>query len=147
MVRDYVRGLDVRMTTKAWLNFARLDLAPAVWDTIMEGLLFLANPDMLAGLAVWAWFDNNEPDAVVSIFGSGCASVVNNAVRANRENSRSVFLGLFDISVRPWIGGNELGFIIPRVRFEEMRHTLRQSCVTGTSAWQKLRERMAANPL
>ena len=46
----------------------------------LEGVLFLATPDMLSGLATWAFFDNNAPDAVTSLFGSGCCSVVTQAV-------------------------------------------------------------------
>ena len=55
-----------------------------------EGILFFATPDMLSGLATWAFFDNNADDAVSCIFGSGCSSVVAQAVKENRNAANSV---------------------------------------------------------
>ena len=68
----------------------------------MEGILFFATPDMLSGLATWAFFDNNADDAVSCIFGSGCSSVVAQAVKENRTGGRRTFIGLLDPSVRPY---------------------------------------------
>lgn len=139
MVSEYVARLDMRPAPDAWLNFARIDSAecPDNW----EGLLFFATPDQLAGLVSWACFDNNADDAVAALFGSGCSATVTQAVSENRLGGRRTFLGLFDPSVRPWVGASELGFVIPRTRFVEMCLTMRNSCLFGTHAWSKVRER------
>ena len=110
-----------------------------------EGLLFFATPDRLSGLATWAFFDNNSPDAVAAPFGSGCGSVVTRAVLENRRNGRGTFLGLLDPSVRPYVGADVLSFVIPMSRFREMYHTMRESCLFGTHAWEKVLERINQN--
>ncbi len=140
MVTDYIHTLDIQQTNKAYLNFIRLDQA-TTFDN-MEGLLFFATPDILSGLCTWAFFDNNAPDAVTTLFGSGCSVVVTAAVRENRLKGKRTFLGLFDPSVRPYVGANELSFVIPASRFASMCNTMRQSCLFDTHAWSKVRARI-----
>ena len=60
----------------------------------------------------------------------------------NRNGGRRCFLGLFDPSVRPWVGADELCFVIPMSRFGEMCGTMRASCLFGTHAWDKVRNRI-----
>ena len=122
-VKEYVERLDVKLTDRKYLNFVRIDRA-ASFDG-MEGLLFFAAPDMLSGLATWAYFDNNAEDAVSAPFGAGCASVISHAVRENRLGGRRTFIGFFDPSVRPFVEANELSFVIPANRFAEMLRTMR----------------------
>lgn len=140
MVVEFITRLDVRSAPEAWLNFGRVDCArcPENW----EGMLFFATPDQLAGLVSWACYDNNADDAVAALFGSGCSAVVAQAVRENRRGGHRTFLALFDPSVRPWVGPGELGFIIPRSRFVTMQSTMRESCLFGTHAWGRVRERI-----
>ena len=84
-VAEYVAKLDVQLTDKKYLNFVRIDHDVSFGN--MEGLLFFANPDILSGLATWAYFDNNAEDAVSAPFGAGCATVISYAVRENRLGS------------------------------------------------------------
>lgn len=140
MVTGYIRDLDVRMTDKAFLNFMRLDQASS-FDH-MEGLLFFATPDILSGLCAWAFYDNNDADAVTTLFGSGCSTVVATAVRENRLKGKRTFIGLFDPSARPYVGPDELSFVIPASRFTSMYDTMRQSCLFGTHAWNKVKTRI-----
>ena len=104
--------------------------------------LFFVTPDILSGLVSWAVYDNNADDAVCVPFGSGCSAVVTQAVRENRRGGRSVFLALFDPSVRPWVDASELGFVAPMSRLREMCGTMRASCLFGTHAWNKVRVRI-----
>ena len=83
MVLDFIAALDLRPGPKAWLEFVRVDAA-GTFDGA-EGVLFFATPDVLAGLVTWAGFDNDAPDAVAAPFGSGCSTVVSQAVRENRN--------------------------------------------------------------
>lgn len=124
-------------------NFARIDTPQAAeaFGTA-DGALFFATPDILSGLVSWAVYDNNADDAVCAPFGSGCSAVVTQAVRENRRGGRSVFLALFDPSVRPWVDASELGFVAPMSRLREMCGTMRASCLFGTHAWNKVRVRI-----
>ena len=139
MVLDFIAALDLRPGPKAWLEFVRVDAA-GTFDGA-EGVLFFATPDVLAGLVTWAGFDNDAPDAVAAPFGSGCSTVVSQAVRENRNGGHRCFLGLFHPSVRPWVGADELCFVIPMSRFAGMCGTMRASCLFGTHAWDCGRRR------
>lgn len=140
MVTDYVEQLGVPEAERNFLNFARLDKV-SNFDHL-EGLLFLATPDILSGLTTWAYFDNNREDAVVSPFGSGCSTVVTQAVIENRKNGKRTFIGFFDPSVRPYVEADILSYMIPMSRFREMYHTMRNSCLFDTHAWGKIKERI-----
>lgn len=140
MVVDYVKGLGMSRTTKPYLNFIRIDKAES-WDGV-EGLLFYATPDMLSGLCGWAFFDNNEPDAVVSRFGSGCSTVVSMTVVENAKRGHRCYIGLFDPSVRPWVSKNELSFTIPYCRFVAMMETMKDCFLFDSRAWEKIRQRL-----
>lgn len=142
MVTDYIDSLNITLTDMTYLHFARIDSLPS-FDRA-EAIFFLATPDMLSGLATWAYFDNNAPDAVAAPFGSGCCSVVTQAVMENRRRGRRTFLGFFDPSVRPHFESNLLSFTIPMSRFSEMCQTMRRCCLFDTHAWGKIRERMQA---
>lgn len=140
MVSAFIEELGVPRAEKEYLNFARLDKV-SNFDGL-EGLLFLATPDILSGLTTWAYFDNNGQDAVASIFGSGCSAVVTQAVLENRTGGRRTFIGFFDPSVRPYFEPDVLSFVIPMARFSEMYHTMRDSCLFNTHAWGKIRDRI-----
>lgn len=127
MVVEYVRDLGISLAEKPYLNFMPLTLLKT-WDGI-EGILFFATPDMLSGLAAWAFYDNNSNDAVVTRFASGCAGIVTFAIKENREKGRSCFIAGFDPSARPLIPQNELTFTIPMSRFMEMTGTMRESAL------------------
>ena len=143
MVLEFIGRLGVPEASGAWLNFARIDTPQAAeaFGTA-DGALFFATPDILSGLVSWAVYDNNADDAVCVPFGSGCSAVVTQAVRENRRGGRSVFLALFDPSVRPWVDASELGFVAPMSRLREMCGTMRASCLFGTHAWNKVRVRI-----
>lgn len=140
MVTEYIGRLELEPAPKRFLDFVRIDQAGSLDEA--EGVLFFATPDMLSGLCAWAFYDNNAPDAVASWFGSGCSSVVSVAVRENRLKGNRTFLGLLDPSVRPYVGANELSFVIPLHRFRTMCGTMRASCLFNGVAWQKVRKRM-----
>lgn len=140
MVLDFIREMQIPKTNKAYLHFARIDRISHF--TPVEGILFLATPDMLSGLVTWACFDNNSHDAVSTPFGSGCCSVITQTVLENRHQGKRTFLGFFDPSVRPYFEENILSFTVPMSRFKEMYHTMRESCLFDTHAWGKLKERI-----
>ncbi len=142
LVRTFIEELDMPRVTEQYLNFARMDLVES-FDNL-EGVIFLATPDVLSGLTSWTFFDNNNPDTVATIFGSGCSAIVSQAVVENRAGGRRTFIGLFDPSVRPYFEPDRISFVIPMCRFREMYYTMRQSCLFDTHAWGKIRERITA---
>lgn len=139
-VVKYVDSLDLQSQEWKYLNFQRVD--KAVSFDGMEGLLFYATPDVLSGLTSWAFYDNPADDAVSSMFGSGCSSIVSVAVRENRIGGNRTFLGLLDPSVRPYVNADELSFVIPASRFSTMYHTMPQCCLFNTKAWNKVKSRI-----
>ena len=141
MVLDMLKELRVCRTTQKYLHFARLDQL-ANFNAV-AGLLFLATPDILSGLSTWAYFDNGRPDAVIAPFGSGCCNVVTRAIQENQKGGSSCILGFFDPSVRPYFEANLLSFTIPMSRFRTMYHTMRSSCLYDTTAWGKIKKRIA----
>lgn len=143
MVLDFINETQVPRADKAYLNFARIDQIES-FDKV-EGISFFATPDILSGLTTWAYFDNNAEDAVFTPFGSGCCSVVTQAVIENEKQGRRTFLGFFDPSVRPYFEADILSFTIPMSRFKEMYHTIRESCLFDTHAWGKIKERIQPN--
>ena len=140
MVVDYIQGLGMKRADKKYLNFIRADKAESFEG--VEGILFYATPDMLSGLCGWAFYDSNEPDAVVSLFGSGCSTVVSMTVMENMRQGYRCFLGLFDPSVRPWVGKNELSFTVPFSRFITMMDCMKDCFLFGSHAWEKVKRRM-----
>ena len=107
-----------------YLHFARIDRLTSFEK--VEGLLFLATPDILSGLITWTFFDNNNPDAV----------------NENRQGGHRTFLGFFDPSVRPYVESNLLSLTIPMSRFKTMYQTMRNSSLYDTHAWAKIKTRI-----
>lgn len=140
MVADYVKGLNMSRSAKPYLNFVRADQADSLDG--FEGVMFYATPDMLSGLCGWTFFDSNEPDAVVAQFGSGCSTVVSMTVVENARGGHRCFLGLFDPSVRPWVGKDELSLTIPMSRFTVMLDTMHDCFLFGSHAWECIKERL-----
>ena len=140
MVVDFIQEIQVPKAEKAWLHFTRID--NLVSFDKAEGILFLATPDVLAGLTTWAFFDSNAFDMVSAPFGSGCCSVVTQTVLENRKQGKRTFIGFFDPSVRPYFEADLLSFTIPMSRFKEMYHTMRESCLFDTRAWDKIKDRI-----
>ena len=140
MVADYVKGLEMPRATKPYLNFVRIDQAESFEG--FEGVMFYATPDVLSGLCGWAFYDTNEPDAVVARFGSGCSAVVSMTVVENARGGHRCYLGLFDPSVRPWVSPNELSLTIPMSRFKVMLDTMHDCFLFGSHAWERVKTRL-----
>jgi len=140
MVADYVKGLEMPRATKPYLNFVRIDQAESFEG--FEGVMFYATPDVLSGLCGWAFYDTNEPDAVVARFGSGCSAVVSMTVVENARGGHRCYLGLFDPSVRLWVSPNELSFTIPMSRFKVMLDTMHDCFLFGSHAWERVKTRL-----
>ena len=72
MVKSFIEQLGVPRAEKEYLHFARIDKVET-FDHL-EGILFLANPDILSGLTTWAFFDNNNRAMFQRVRDSGTVS-------------------------------------------------------------------------
>lgn len=126
-VKDYIDRLGIRLSEKPYLNFVRMDHVTSLDE--VEGILFFATPDVLSGLCSWAFYDNNEDDAVCTRFASGCCSIVTFAAKENAKGGHRCFIGMLDPSARPLVPRDELTFTIPACRFKEMMNTMERSAL------------------
>ena len=140
LVRKYVDGLNPRLSEKPYLNILPIGKLDS-FDEI-EGLVFFVTPDVLSGLFAWANYDTDDLNAVMSPWGSGCASTITNIVNENRKTGKHCFIGMMDVSARPYFRPDILSFSIPRSRFMEMCGTMQECCIAGSPAWFKVRKRI-----
>ena len=140
LVIDLIDRLGILRKDGRYLNFSRIDNLNS-FDGV-EGLLFLATPDVLSGLSAWAFYDRNDLDTISAPFGSGCCSVVTQVINENSRGGYRSFIGFLDPSVRLHAEGNELAFNIPMSRFKVMYDTMRSSCLFDSHAWSKVLKRI-----
>ena len=55
MVVEFIRQIGVPKAEKKYLHFARIDKISSLEQ--VEGVMFIANPDMLSGLTTWAYYE------------------------------------------------------------------------------------------
>lgn len=140
LVRDYIKSLNPRLSDKPYLNIVPVgDLNN--FDE-MEGLMFFVTLDVLSGLFAWANYDSSDLNAVMSPWGSGCASSITTMVNENQAGGKHCFIGMLDVSARQFFRPDILSFSIPRSRFMEMCETMRLCCISGSPAWQKIKKRI-----
>ncbi len=139
-VLNFVESVGVERKSGKFLNLTLLDNLDSFDD--VEGLLFLCNGDVLSGLASWCFYDGHTPDAISTLFGSGCSTIITQTINENKRGGHRCFIGLFDPSARPFVNENELAMTIPFSRFKEMYATISKSCLIGTRAWGKVLERI-----
>lgn len=132
--------IDAQISVKKYINFIRVDHLNDFAEA--EGLIFLVTPDVLSGLFTWANYDVENLNAVLSPWGSGCSTTVTSLVNENRKKGKYCFIGLLDVSARPYFKSDILSFSIPMSRFFEMQQTLSKCCVAGSPAWEKLKKRI-----
>ncbi len=116
------------------------------WDLLEEAdepevVVFFASPDVLSGLFTLANFDTVEPNSVISPFGSGCSSIVQNPYLEGKSRDPRAVLGLFDVSARPFIPENSLSFSVPMIKFVTMVANMEESFLI-TKSWKQVQKRI-----
>ncbi len=116
------------------------------WDKIHAGetpelVLFLATPDVLAGLFTLANYDRADMNGVICPFGSGCSSIIYHPLKEMELESPRAVLGMFDVSARPCVHPGTLSFTVPYKRFVEMAANIPESFLI-TESWTKVKSRM-----
>lgn len=138
--KSSIDQIGAELSYRPFINFIRIDKLESFDE--MEGLIFFVSPDILSGLFTWANYDSTDLNAVMCPWGSGCSTAITSMVNENRRCGKHCFIGMFDVSARPYFRPNIISFSIPRSRFVEMCQTLPQCCVAGTKAWQKVKKRI-----
>jgi hypothetical protein len=116
------------------------------WDLLEEAdepqiVIFFARPDVLSGLFTLASFDEEDPNGVISPFGSGCSSIVYHPLQQIESHRPKPIIGMFDISARPFVDKYELSFAAPLKKFMTMVANMDESFLI-TGSWEKVKKRL-----
>jgi hypothetical protein len=82
-----------------------------------------------------------EPNGVVAPFSSGCSSIVQYPFLEKDATNPKAFLGLFDVSARPFVPENTLSFSVPMSKFKRMVQNMDQSFLI-TNSWKAVQKRI-----
>jgi hypothetical protein len=139
LVKETMRNWPKFRAPKPLIVFKR-------WDNLFEGdepevVIFLAQPDVLAGLFTLANFDQSRPDGVIAPMASGCSSIVAYPYLEKDSPQPRAVIGMFDPSARPYVPTGTLSFTVPMKRFAAMIENMEESFVI-TDTWKRLRKRI-----
>jgi uncharacterized protein (DUF169 family) len=117
------------------------------WDSLKledrpQIVLFIAEPDVLAGLFTLANYDEPSRFGVLAPMGAGCASIVQYPLEEGQKENPKCILGMFDPSARPNVNANEFSFAIPFKRFEQMVANMEESFLI-TPTWEAMKQRIS----
>jgi len=139
LVKSFLKNFPPFEAPGEYLVFKR-------WDKLKKkdqplAIIFFATSDVLSGLYTLANFDTMDPLGVISPFGSGCSSIINYPVKESFTNNPKCFMGMFDVSARPFVPESTLTFTIPMKRFIEMVENMDESFLI-TKSWDAVRNRI-----
>jgi hypothetical protein len=139
LVKELMANLPCIPARGKYIVFKRFDqLTP---DDEPVAVIFFATPDVLSGLFTLANFDQSDGGGVITPFGSGCGSVVQQVLMQAEKPDPKAILGMFDVSARPYVPKDTLTFSIPMKKFERMVEGMDESFLI-TSSWQKVKRRL-----
>ena len=142
---ETVRALFTRMdefeASAQYIVFKRWDMMED--DDRPEVVIFMDTPDVLSGVFTLAGYEEEEVQAVIAPFASGCAAVVMFPFQQCRSEHPKAVLGMFDVSARPFVPENTLSLAIPYSKFTRMVADMDESFLI-TESWKKVQKRIAA---
>jgi uncharacterized protein (DUF169 family) len=142
LVREYIRSIpDVSVPTR---YVVMKPLVEVTNEEIAEAaiVVFMVNPDQLSALATLANFDRPTNDNVITLFGSGCGSVVHQVLEQAGSKWPKAVIGLTDITARKYIDKCVLSFSVPFNRFLEMEANVDESFLTKGRDWSEIAKRL-----
>ena len=138
--RRYLEFLDPPSAKGRYTIFKPLSaLAP---DEKPLLAVFFARPEIISGLHQLAAFVTNDPQAVVSPFGAGCANLVSWPLKFLAQGELKAVLGGWDPSCRKFLAVDEISFTVPMAMLEMMLERWPQSFLT-TPTWAGVKKRIA----
>ncbi|MBN1983881.1 MAG: DUF169 domain-containing protein [Chitinivibrionales bacterium] len=121
----HARMLEGIVPTGRYLVFEKFETLP---DSVEpDVVIFFANPEIICALVGLVRFVTDEPEGVVSPFGSGCASIFTWPIKYRMDGKQKAVLGPFDNSSRPYLPLAEMSLGIPYRLFCEMLGSYRKS--------------------
>ena len=139
LVREFVKRAPTFQAPGRYIVFKRWD-ALSTADT-PEVAIFFARPDVLSGLFTLANFDQATVHGVAAPFAAGCGSIVQYPyLERDAENPRG-FVGMLDVSARPYVPPETLTFAVPMRKFAGMVGNMEESFLT-TASWATVRQRL-----
>jgi uncharacterized protein (DUF169 family) len=140
MVKEYMqKHAPVLKAPAKYIVFKRWDKLDK--DDTPEVVIFLVEPDALAGLYTLASFDEAEQNMVIAPFGSGCASIIQYPFMETKSAHPKAVIGMFDVSARPFVDKNTLAFAAPMSKFQRMVDNMEESFLI-TPSWAKIQKRI-----
>jgi uncharacterized protein (DUF169 family) len=140
IVKDAMNNMPQFKAPGTYIVFKR-------WDKIdtsdhPEVVIFFAPPDVLSGIFTLVNFDEVEPNGVFAPFAAGCSTIVTHPYLEKSANRPRAVLGMFDVSARPCVAGDNLTIAIPINKFEKMVENMEESFLT-TRSWAKVKHRIS----
>ena len=139
LVLEFLKAQTPMEAPARWIVFKRWDRLDDADEPLV--VIFLARPDVLAGLFTLANFDASDPYAVIAPFGAGCGTIVQYPYQEGRAARPRAVLGMFDVSARPYVPADTLSFAVPWPLFVRMVASAKESFLI-TDSWKKVRMRM-----
>ncbi len=139
LVREFVERAPAFRAPGRSIVFKRWDALTAA--DAPEVVIFFARPDVLSGLFTLANFDQVTAHGVVTPFAAGCGSVVQYPYLERDADNPRGFIGMFDVSARPFVPAETLSFAVPMRKFAGMVRDMEESFLI-TSSWAKVRQRL-----
>ncbi len=139
IVNEFLRHSPVFKAPSRYIAFKRWDMLTEK-DT-PEVVVFFARPDVLAGLYTLANFDTPDLNAVITPWGSGCSSIVQNPYLEKDNAHPKAIIGMFDVSARPFVAPDELSFSVPMAKFTGMVDNMEESFLI-TASWRAVQKRI-----
>ncbi|MGZ4944508.1 MAG: DUF169 domain-containing protein [Halobacteriota archaeon] len=142
LARQYLQSLPEVDTHTRYVVMTPLEQVADDAVSEVALVIFLANPDQLSALATLANFDRASNDNVITLFGSGCSSVVRQVLAQARSKEPKAVIGLTDITARQYLDKDVLSFSIPFDRFLEMEANVYVSFLTKGEDWARIMKRL-----
>jgi len=135
--RSFYENLDPRRAPKRYCVFKPLNLFSL--DETPELVAFFCRPECLSGLHQLARFVTGDNEAVSSVFGSACSSLVTWPLHYLERKEYRAVLGGWDPSARKYYKTDELSFTVPWQMFLDML-ALWQESFLSTKTWASVRK-------
>lgn len=139
LVQEFMSHQPPFVAPGKYLIFKRWDKLDVADEPAVA--IFLATPDVLAGLFTLAGFDVSDPQAVISPFGAGCGTIVQQPYAQKDLPDPKAVLGLFDVSARPYVPAGVLSFAVPMAKLRTMIANMDESFLI-TNSWAKVLRRI-----
>ena len=122
-----------------FLVLKRWDLLEA--DEEPLAVVFVATPDVLAGLFTLAGYAEDRSQSVITPFGAGCGTAIQHPHLEQLSDAPRCVLGGFDPSARPFLPAHTLTFGVPMKKFVSMVADMDESFLI-TPTWERMRKRI-----